>query len=44
MSKEDMYMLGCLFAVNRVIENGSFSYGIKVNGKWEIIPWKEIKE
>jgi len=44
MSREDMYFLGCLFAVNRLIENGSSSYGIKVNGKWETVPWAEIKE
>lgn len=44
MTREDMYMLGCLFAINRLIENGSSSYGIKVNGKWETVPWEEIKE
>ncbi len=44
MTKEDMYILGCLFAVNRIIENGSSSFSIKVNGKWEIIPWDEIRE
>ena len=44
MVREDMYLLGCLFAVNKLIENGSSSYGIKVNGKWETVPWNEIKE
>lgn len=39
-----MYMLGCLFAVNRLIENGSSSFGIKINGKWETVPWEEIRE
>lgn len=44
MTREDMYLLGCLFAVNRMIENGSSSCGIKVNGKWETVPWDEIRE
>ena len=44
MSREDMYLLGCLFAVNRFIENGSSSYGIKIDGKWHTVPWEEIKE
>ena len=44
MTREDMYMLGCLFAVNRLIEMGSSDYGIKVNGKWKTVQWSEIKE
>ncbi len=44
MSKEEKYLLGCLFAVNRLIEDGSTTYAIKVDGKWEIIPWIEIRE
>ncbi len=44
MTREDMYMLGCLFAINELIETGSSSYGIKVNGRWETVPWNEIKK
>lgn len=44
MTREDMYISGCLFAVNRLIENGSSSFAIKVNGKWEIVSWDEIRE
>lgn len=45
MTIEDMYMLGCMFAVNRVMERGSVAFKIKVNGKQEImVPWAEIKE
>ena len=44
MTREDMYRLGCLFAVNKLIETGSSYYGIKVNGKWKIVPWAEIRE
>lgn len=44
MTREDLYLLGCLFAVNRLIENGSFACFIKMNGKWETITWKEIRE
>ena len=39
-----MYMLGCLFAVNRLIENGSSDYSVKVNGKWETVPWEEVRK
>jgi hypothetical protein len=44
MKREDMYISGCLFAVNRLIENGSSSFVISVNDKWEIVPWDEIRE
>lgn len=44
MKREDMYISGCLFAVNRLIEGGSSSFAIKVNGKWETVPWDEIRE
>ena len=44
MKREDMYISGCLFAVNRLIENGSSSFAISVNDKWEIVPWDEIRE
>jgi hypothetical protein len=44
MTREDMYISGCLFAVNRLIENGSSSFAISVNDKWEIVPWDEIRE
>lgn len=44
MKREDLYISGCLFAVNRLIENGSSSFAISVNDKWEIVPWDEIRE
>lgn len=44
MTREDMYLMGCLFAINRLIEKGSSDYGVKVDGKWETIPWAEIRE
>jgi len=44
MKREDLYMSGCLFAVNRLIEDGSSSFAIRVNAKWEIVPWDEIRE
>ena len=44
MTREDLYLLGCLFAVNRLIENGSSSFDIKVNSKWETVPWEEVRE
>jgi hypothetical protein len=44
MTREDMYISGCLFAVNRLIEGGSSSFAISVNDNWEIVPWDEIRE
>lgn len=44
MTREGMYISGCVFAVNRLIENGSSSFAISVNDKWEIVPWDEIRE
>lgn len=44
MTREDLYMSGCLFAVNRLIDDGSSSFAIRVNDKWEIVPWDEIRE
>ena len=43
MKREDLYMLGCLFAVNRLMERGSVNFKIKVDGKQEIVPLAEIK-
>ena len=44
MTRKEKYLKGCLFAVNSFIEKGSSYYAVKVNGKWEMIPWTEIKE
>lgn len=44
MTRAEKCLLGCLFAVNRLIEKGSSTYAVKVNGKWETIPWTEITE
>ena len=44
MTREDMYISGCLFAVNRLIEDGSSCFAIKVNGAWKTVPWDEIRE
>lgn len=44
MIKKDMYARGCLFAINSLIEKGSSAFGVKVDGRWETIPWYEITE
>lgn len=44
MTREDKYLLGCLFAINRLREKGSSDFAVKVDGKWETIPWSEICE
>ena len=43
MKREDLYMLGCLFAVNRLMERGSVNFKIRVDGKVEVVPLTEIK-
>ena len=42
MKRENKYLLGCLYAINRLVEKGSIEYAVKVDGEWETIPWKEI--
>lgn len=44
MSREDKYLLGCIFAIDRFIEKGSSDYAVKVDGKWELVSWVEIRE
>ena len=44
MSREDLYLLGCLFAIHQLQEKGSSYYGCKVDGKWESVSWDEICE
>lgn len=44
MTREEMYASGCLFAINSFIEKGSSMYVIYVDGKWEKIPWVEIRK
>ena len=44
MKREDKYLLGCLFAINRLVEKGSVEFAVKEDGKWERIPWSEIIE
>ena len=44
MKKEDMYMLGCLFAVDKLMERGGVNFRIKVDGKLEVVPLTEVKE
>lgn len=44
MTREDKYLIGCLYAVNRLMEKGSFAFSVKVDGRLETITWAEIKE
>ena len=44
MTREDKYLLGCLFAINRLQERGSVEFTAKVDGKRETIPWDEVCE
>lgn len=44
MNKECKYLYGCLFAIDEMMNKGSSLYGIKVDGKWEAIPWSEIRD
>lgn len=44
MTREDKYLIACLFAVNRLVEKGSTVCATQVDGKWEEIPWSEVIE
>lgn len=41
-TQEDIYLSGCLYAINELRKEGSHSYAIKIDGKWKTIPWEEI--
>lgn len=42
MTRENKYLLGCLYAINRLQEKGSTEYAVKIDGEWETVPWKDI--
>ena len=44
MNKECKYLYACLSAIDGMISKGYRSFGIKVDGKWETIPWSEIRD
>jgi hypothetical protein len=44
MTREDKYLLGCLFAIHQLQEKGSVDFAVKVDGKRERISWSEICE
>ena len=41
-SKKDKYLMGCLYAISNLLDDGSTSFAVEVDGKWETIPWSEI--
>lgn len=41
-TRKDKYLLGCLYAISKLLDEGSSSFATKVDGKWETIPWTEI--
>ena len=44
MTKEEMVIKGCMFAVNEMIGNGSNMFAHRKDGKWETMGWREILE
>ena len=44
MTREDKYLLGCLYAIHKLQEKGSVKYATWVDGECEVIPWSEICE
>lgn len=44
MDKEELYLLGCLYAIHRLQEKGSTECAIKVDGEWKTVLWNEICE
>lgn len=43
-TRKDRYLLGCLYAISKLLDEGSVKFATQVDGKWESIPWKEICE
>lgn len=41
-TRKDKYLLGCLHAISKLLDEGSVNFVIEVDGKWETIPWTEI--
>lgn len=41
-SRKDKYLLGCLYAISKLLDEGSVNFVIEVDGKRESIPWTEI--
>lgn len=44
MNKECKYLYACLSAIDGMTSKGYHSFGIKIDGKWETIPWLEIHD
>lgn len=44
MTKEEMYLKGCLFAVGDIIEKGSNSFAVRHKGKLVTVSWDEITD
>lgn len=44
MTKEDIYITACYYAIDKLIEQGSSYFTIKMNGKYQKIPWSEVIE
>lgn len=44
MDREDLYLLGCLYAIQQLTQKGSTEFAVKNGGKWETVPWKEITD
>lgn len=43
-ARKDEYLLGCLYAISKLLDEGSVKFATKVDGEWESIPWTEICE
>ena len=41
-TQEDIYLSGCLYAIDELRKTGSHAFAIKIDGKWKTIPWEEI--
>lgn len=44
MNKECKYLYACLSAIDGMTSKGYHLFGIKIDGKWETIPWSEIHD
>lgn len=44
MNIKRIYILACLYAIDRLVKNGSSEFISKVNGGYDKVPWIEVCE
>lgn len=44
MDEEKLMLWGCLYAVNKLIEDGSTNFAHREDGKWQLVEWNKIRD